>query len=79
MFRCADGDIYIFGALTVQTKHNCTRGCGGYLRGEFFGAQDKNKRYQNKISLVIHMCQKCADNLGKTHLTYKPTIDTEDE
>ena len=26
-----------------------------------------------------HMCQKCAANIGKTELTYMPTIVTEDE
>ena len=25
---------------------------------------------------MIHMCQKCAANIGKTELTYKPPIDT---
>ena len=28
---------------------------------------------------MIHMCQKCAANIGKTELMYKPPIDTEDE
>ena len=26
-----------------------------------------------------HMCHKCAENLEKTELTYKPPIDTEDK
>ena len=28
---------------------------------------------------MTHMCQKFAANLGKTELTYKPPIDTEDK
>ena len=28
---------------------------------------------------MTHMCQKCAANIGKTELTDKPPIDTEDE
>ena len=30
-------------------------------------------------SLMSYMCQRYAENLGKTELTYKTPIDTEDE
>ena len=79
MFRCADGDLRIFASLTVQTKHKCTRGCGGYLHDEFCGVQEKNESYLKNIALMTYMCHKCAANIGKTELTYKPPIDTEYE
>ena len=72
VFRCAYGDMFRFGTLTVQKKHNCTH-------GEFCGVQEKNKRYLKNVDLMTHMWQKYAANIGKTELTYKPPIDTEDE
>ena len=78
VFRCAEGDMCKFGTLTVQTNHNCTCGCGGYRHVEFFGFQEKKKRYLKTIALITHMCQKISTNLGNTELTYKPPIDIED-
>ena len=63
----------------MHTKHECNRGCGGYLHGDFFGIQDKNKMYFNKIVLMNHMCQKFVANIGKTEVTYKPHMNTKDE
>ena len=39
VLRCADGDMCIFGTLTMQANCKCTRGCGGYLHGTFCGVQ----------------------------------------
>ena len=79
VFRCADGDMCRFGTLTVQAKHKCTCGCGGYLHGAFCGVQEKKKIYFKKSALMTHMCQKCAKTLGKIKLTYNTPINTEDE
>ena len=76
VLRCADGDMCRFGTLTVQLKHKCTRECSGYLYGVFCGVQEKKKIHLKKSALMTHMCQKCAANLGKTELMYKPPIDT---
>ena len=63
----------------MQTNHKSTCGCGVYLHGDFCGVQEKNKRYLKNVDLMNHMWQKYAANIGKTKLTYKPPIDTEDE
>ena len=76
LLRCLYVDMCIFGTLNLHSKHKCNRGCGGYLHGDFFGDQDKNKIYLKNIVLMIHMCNKCASNMGKTELTYKALIDT---
>ena len=33
VLRFVNGDMCIFGTLTVQTKHKCARGCVRYLHG----------------------------------------------
>ena len=60
VFSCAYVDMCIFGTLTAKKKHKCTRGCGGYLHGDFCAVQDDNNRCLNNIALMNHMCQKCA-------------------
>ena len=79
LFRCADGDMQIFGTLILKSNHKCTHGCGGYISCDSCGVQEKNKSYLNKIALMTHMCYKCAANIGKTELMYKPPIDVEYE
>ena len=79
MLKCADGDLCRFGTSTVEKKHQCTRGCGGYLHSAFCGVPKRKKRYINKTSFKTHMCQKCAAQLGLCQLVYAPPIDTEEE
>eukprot|EP00957_Ditylum_brightwellii_P120413 9187279-Ditylum_brightwellii.AAC.1 len=77
--KCADGDLCRFCISTVQKKHGCTRGCGGYLHGAFCGVQERKKKYLNKIAYKTHMCQPRAAKLGLTEFVYKELITIEDE
>ena len=79
VLKCADGDLCRFGTSTVEKKHQCTRGCGGYLHSAFCGVPKCKKRYINKTSFKTHMCQKYAAQLGLYQLAYAPPIDTEEE
>ena len=79
VLKCADGDLCRFGTSAVEKKHQCTRGCGGYLHSAFCGVPKRKKHYINKTSFKTHMCQKCAAQLGLCQLVYMPPIDTEEE
>eukprot|EP00957_Ditylum_brightwellii_P123546 9419985-Ditylum_brightwellii.AAC.1 len=64
VLKCDDGDLCRFGKNSVEKKHQCTRGCGGYLHSVFCGVPKCKKRYMNKTSFKTHMCQKCTAQLG---------------
>jgi hypothetical protein len=76
VLKCADGDLCRFGTSTVEKKHQCTRGCGGYLHSAFCGVPNCKKRYINKTSYKTHMCQKCTAQLGLCQLVYASPINT---
>eukprot|EP00957_Ditylum_brightwellii_P046722 3545635-Ditylum_brightwellii.AAC.1 len=64
VLKCAGGDLCRFGTSTVVKKHQCTRGCGGYLHSTLCGVPECKKHCINKTSFKTHMCQKWAAQLG---------------
>eukprot|EP00957_Ditylum_brightwellii_P107200 8179777-Ditylum_brightwellii.AAC.1 len=55
--KCVDGDLCQCGKSTVEKKHACTQGCGGYLHAAFCGVQEWKKRFLNKAAYKTHMSQ----------------------